>query len=766
MGRNPCSIRALSALALVVACSSGGGPGAFSLDPPEPSGSSGSGGTGAAGSSGAELPNQHNPVPDPVGTRLPELESDAARLAEFDQLQGDLKRLRGLNASELLDEYPVQQLAELDYVPSSAEFMDRIQASALALDSNELAVLDRNGFVVSARQQFPTFLRGYAAIYMEHLPVYVSADALLEAVHSSYDLILARLEQAILAPQLRALLDSMLARVDGLDAPVQTRADLRLYLEVAAGLLKGSASGVSSEARSLIEQAREAQGIGTRSLFGVDRRIDFSQFTPRGHYTDELQDYFRAMIWLGRIELRLIETEPDGTAVFRRPQYEAMLGMQQLMNEPALQRWSQIEQVVHAFVGESDSMTVPEVAALVADLGGPESARSKSDAEVAQAINAGGYGAQRIASQLMVNDGTVKTLPLDRSFLLFGQRYVPDSHVFSAVVYDRIADRMLPNPLDAAFAAFGNNQALRLEPDLQSVPELPGALGGMRRLIDDYDASFWSGNLYNAWSAALRALSPAGDLTDPASAGLPRIAGTEAWGRRLLNTQLGSWAELRHDTLLYAKQSYTGIPGCEFPDAYVEPYPEFFAALVRYAERGAEVAAVASSNEDLGPALTNYFAQLRSTAALLGQMAEQQRSGTPHTAEQLAFINDAVRVEQESVGCSTIEVPDGWYASLFFDPNKSIEEGLTIADVHTQPADPGGNIVGNVLHVGTGYPRLLTVTIDTCAGPRAYAGMAYSYHELVKGNFERLTDERWAAEAVEAAEVPWAQGFIGGGETK
>jgi hypothetical protein len=671
-----------------------------------------------------------------------------------------MQRLRGLKASELLDEYPIQQLTKLDYVPSGAEFMDRMQASALSLNPGELAALDRNGFVISSRQQFPTFLRGYAAIYMEHLPVYVSADALLEAVHSSYDLILATLEQSILAPQLRELLASMLARVDSIDGSAQTREDLRLYLEVAAGLLKGSGAGASSEARSLIEQARAAQGIATRSLFGVDRMIDFSQFTPRGHYTDDLQDYFRAMIWLGRIDLRLIETLPDGTSVFRRSQYEAMLGMQQLLDQRALEQWSNIDAVVHAFVGESDSMTIPQVTSLVADLGGPESARSKSDAAVAQAISEGGYGQQRIASQLMINDGTMKTLPLDRSFLLFGQRYVPDSHVFSAVVYDRIADRLLPNPLDAAFAAFGNNQALRLEPELQTVAELPGALGGVRRLIDDYDAGFWSGNLYNAWSAALRSLSPAGDLTDPASAGLPRIAGTEAWGRRLLNTQLGSWAELRHDTLLYAKQSYTGIPSCEFPDAYVEPYPEFFAALVRYAERGAALAGVASSNEFLERAITAYFTKLRSTAALLEQMAQQQRTGTAHTPEQLAFINDAVRVEQQSAGCTTIEVPDGWYADLFFDPNKSIEAGLTVADVHTQPADAAGNIVGNVLHVATGYPRLLTVTIDTCAGPRAYAGMAYSYHELVKGNFERLNDEQWSAVAGEAAEVPWAEGFV------
>ncbi|MEO8181376.1 MAG: DUF3160 domain-containing protein [Deltaproteobacteria bacterium] len=322
---------------------------------------------------------------------------DEAALVRFDVLKAELGRLRGLNATQLLSEYPVQQLTELGYSASGAEFMDRIQASALSLDAGELAALDRNGFVISSRQEFPTFLRGYAAIYMEHLPVYVSADAMLEAVHSSYDTILASLEGAILEPQLKELLRLMLAGVDGIAASEQTRADLRLYLQVAAGLLDESASGASSEARSLITQARSAQGIATRSLFGVDRMFDFSQFTPRGHYTDGLQNYFRAMMWLGRTDLRLIETFPNGTTVFRRSQYEATLGMQQLLRGRALELWSHIDAVVHAFVGESDSMTVPQVAALVADLGGAEPARTKSDTEVAQAISSGGYGQQQIA---------------------------------------------------------------------------------------------------------------------------------------------------------------------------------------------------------------------------------------------------------------------------------------------------------------------------------------------------------------------------------
>jgi len=53
--------------------------------------------------------------------------------------------------------------------------------------------------------------------------------------------------------------------------------------------------------------------------------------------------------------------------------------------------------------------------------------------------------------------------------------------------------------------------------------------------------------------------------------------------QRVLNGQLGSWAELRHNTVLYVKESYTGMPVCEYPDAYVEPNPTFFARVVAFA---------------------------------------------------------------------------------------------------------------------------------------------------------------------------------------
>ena len=150
---------------------------------------------------------------------------------------------------------------------------------------------------------------------------------------------------------------------------------------------------------------------------------------------------------------------------------------------------------------------------------------------------------------------------------------------------------MMPNPLDAAFAALGNNAAAPLlASELGRYPNYPGALHDVRRLVDLHGDDFWGASLYSAWMGALRGVSvPGGDPTSVA--GLPAVMKTEPWARRMLNTQLASWAELRHDTLLYAKQSYTAFPVCDFPDAYVDPYPEAWAGIVRLARLGKTVAA-------------------------------------------------------------------------------------------------------------------------------------------------------------------------------
>ena len=717
----------------------------------------------AACSGGGQPPGPRPPVIDgtPTSATL-----SADQQAEVDRLTALQKESAGLTADQLLARRAVPFQAQLGYDPKTAKNLDLIQASALKLDAAELAALSKNGFVISDKRRYPHFGYGYKTVYSQDLPVYISADSILQAVHQSYDDILKALELEALIPELRSLLAGMRGRLAGMTSlDAQTHKDVDLFLTVAAGLLDESTSA-SGQAKQLIDKARAASGMANFALFGVeDRIIDFSQFKPRGHYTDDprLESYFRAMIWLGRIDFPFLHTDPQtGKQLLVRQSVNAAFALRALLDDAAMARWQRLDRTIRAFVGEPDSMAPPEIDRLKADLKlSAYDVAGVSDAALAQAIVAGSYGTQKILSQIVIQAPHDGPWPLDAVFLFFGQRYTFDSHVFSNVVYDRVGKRMMPNPLDVAYAALGNDQAAKLlESELRKYPYAP-ALESMRRLGDEHGDGFWGANLYNLWQGALRALSPGADIAQ--GGGLPAVARTEAWGRRMLNTQLASWAQLRHDTILYVKQSYTSGVACEFPDAYVDPYPTFYARLQAFAQAGQAVVGELplSSTSYLGPRITKFFGNLLKVTTTLREMAELQRQGQPYKPEHLSFINQAV--DTMPIGCGGPPGLQGWYADLFFTPETALEFDPTIADVHTQPTDEAGNPVGHVLHVGTGWVRSMITTVDTCMGPRAYAGVVYSYHEQITENLERLDDPTWAKRFDNnqvPADVSWMQDLI------
>jgi hypothetical protein len=695
--------------------------------------------------------------------------------SEQARLTGEVAGLSGLTASDLTVRHPVTH-SPLGYDPTTATNLNLITASTLSPSAQELAVLGQQGFVIARSQEFPSFIYGYSAIYANDLPLFVSADSILDAVHRSYDSMLERFETSMLISDLQTLLQQMRTNLAASsEATAQVRSDVDLYLAVPLALLTGQtaapvAGASSTDINALVQAATNAQGIQSDTLFGVERKIDMSQFTPRGHYTDStsLGQYFRAMMWLGRIEFRLIETQPDGAQLFYRRQADAMLLLSDLLGPDGLVLWNRIEGVMRKFVGDADNMTPAQVPSLMTDLGMTSLADATriDDTTMAQAIVTGGYGAQRIASQLMVT-GTNFTLPLDRSFLVFGQRYVVDSEVFSNLVFDRVGHgaimRMMPNPLDIAYAVLGNDDALALLSDeLAKYPYAPD-LEAMRTLVDEHGNDYWNSTLYTGWLGALRALSPSVGGTPPVGSELPAVALTEGWGRRLINTQLGSWSELRHDTILYAKQSYTMGVMCQFPDAYVDPYPELFRRLQQFAQEGSALAglATAAGQTDLATRVQTYFDTLASATGMLADMAAQELTGTQFTQAQMDFINQTVRVTASAM-CGGGPTVEGWYPKLVWGDATTYDP--TIADVHTQYTDEGGNVVGRVLHVGAADPRLMIVTANTsCSGPSAYAGLAFSYHELVTENFQRLNDQDWKAmiATTPPADVPWLAPVLG-----
>ena len=737
---------------LLAACDGGGETGAADTGgTPAPAGDTG--GALIPDASGALPPD---PLPPPesfeeFGAALAEVAAEAAALGVDDFLA--------------LYDTGGATLDALSYSPAAAAFMAEIDA-ALALSADEQALLEQTGFVVLDRAAHGTYLSAYDAVYAEDLPVLVTTDSILHAVHRSYDQLLKTLELQLLIPALEEMLATAhphLAGIatDGDSLLTEAVADADLFLTVARTLLTGArvpaVLGTEQDADidNLLSAIAREEGLADIQLFGSARRLDTSQFKPRGHYEDDeaLRKYFRSMMWLGRTDLRLRRPDPynpDQWKFDHRAMTVAYVLYRTLDDTGAMAGWQLVDRVIELMVGERDSMNMTAMAAFLGDEGFVDYADvSRAEpADLETALVSGGYGTQRIASHWLETDPfSSEVTPLPLSFTFMGQRYVVDSHVFSSVVYDRLVVngekvlRMLPDPRDVLFALGHDRVAARLEDELTRYQH-QGNLHMLRHLVDTYPEDFWAANLYNGWLQAIRALNPS-----TTNAVFPEPMRTEAWLDKTMNTQLASWAELRHDTLLYAKQSYTGGIACMYPDGYVEPYPDFYAALADYAARaGDQLREVPFETDWIKERVLDYFATLQSTMGKLEALARKELAEERFDGDDLAFLEELVHMDP---GCGDPSYT-GWYPDLFFggtDLHKDFEP--TIADVHTDANDTlaCGQPCANspqVLHVGTGLIHLMVFTANSCEGPRAYVGPVTSYYEHRTVNeLVRLTDSEW-----------------------
>ncbi|MBE0642976.1 MAG: DUF3160 domain-containing protein [Bacteroidetes bacterium] len=665
-----------------------------------------------------------------------------------------------MEGTALLDGWPAPLLRKNVVGPViNAAWLDSIRIK-YDLTKDELDLVAENGFMVSERLTAKTFQEAYEEIWHKDLPVAVTTDAILHAVHMSYDRILKDTEYYFLIGELRTVVDGLHAaqenlqqRYAGNPAMQPMLADIDLYLGVAWKLLTKETrlkypENMTGFNALLSQIAAESPSMTT--LFSTTPRLyDFSQFTVRGHYTDkdrpELGRYFQSMIWIGRTEFMLTkpvqhdmpqQTDED----IQRQVIDACL-LAQLLDEANVgDRVTAIDRLLELLVGESDNVRASHLKGLLADLGfaDPSLLLDMQRVKEFQALLATKpFASQRINSQILYsNPMDPEQLAPPSAFLLLGQRFIIDSYVFGNVVYDKIlfkgqkVRRMLPMAMDALFALGNDAAAQFLQEEFTRYPYATN-LASLRYLVDSYGEDFWSASLYNSWLNAIRALN----IPDETES-LPPFMQTAAWWQQKMNTQLASWSQLRHDNLLYAKQSYSGGFSCSFPEAYVEPFPEFYGRLAAFARKASDV----YRNISWQSGVPYFFDRMATSMDTLETIASKELSGTPLTAQERTFGKGLLYL----FGMCGKQY-DGWYLRLFYGAEEPEEDYIT-ADVHTAPTDAAGAPIGWVYHVGTGRINLGVIVAPAEDGtPTAFMAPMLSFHEHVTTNFERLTDEEWEA---------------------
>ncbi len=672
--------------------------------------------------------------------------------------------------------------APISFDVRKARFYDLV-TSALELSPSALKQLRRDGLVIVDSNRRYSMAAAYYDIYTSDLPVLITTDSILDAMHRSFDDILAELEVAVFMPALKETFETVGERLFapwGTEAPsdkrhAQALADLDIYLTTARNLLERNFETASSDGllaapffggdepiKTLlkrVESLRLEPFPGETDLYGSVRPVDWSQFKPRGHYTKSpaLKRYFRAMMWLGRVDLGF-DLGSD-----RQLRAAALLALA-LSKSGAGDKLESLRETVGFMVGAADNLTPAQLVALMAGEGITDEAHIFDDKKLKKlrdAIVTSGAGQQRIRSQVVLSmpNDTVKTLP-PPTFQLFGQRFVIDSFALAKVVFDDIIfkgekqRRLMPSGLDV-MAALGNNTAVRLLAGELGRFNYSANLAAVREVIGTYTDATWRASLYTIWLDALRSLN-----TAPSGEHVPELVQRDTFQKKMLNTQLASWAQLRHDTILYAKQSYTATVGCEYPAGYVEPYPAFYAGVGYFAAEAARrfkgLTKKLGNNAGLAKRYTDFFENFAGVMGKLETMARKQLAAEPFDKKEVRFIETLIDRKAGTSGYMAVPVWSGWYMSLLYGPDQQ-KWKPTIADVHTDTNS------GLVLEVGTGDVNVMAAAIDNDGDRALYAGPVMSYYEFTHPASDRLTDQQWA-QKIWSANIPdrpsWLAPFV------
>ncbi len=697
-------------------------------------------------------------------------------LTEYQQF---LEQHRNMTASELLQMHPTGDFKEDVNIPwESVMHRDLIEAE-YNLTDYEKSLLRKHGFVVTERLRKDSFIGQLLDIWKKDLPLFISTDAILHAFHFYYDSILIEVELGVLVDHLTTFLSELHGKLPDLAAKYSTDRrmdqmlrDVDVYLTVPRKLLGQTVSPYYQDNTAEIDQILDlidAERFAVYPFFSENgKEIDFSQFKPRGHYTGnaELRNYFRTMMWLGRIEIHLLDCPPQTPADIQRQIIDAVL-ISELMDLAGVNSlYDEIEDILSFLVGEQDNVTPPNLRFVIESKNLQDASwlLDTSTFQVFQdTLKTEAFAFQRILSQVLRHDpSSPDDIQPASAFMLLGQRFVIDSYVTGNVVYDKIKYndvpicRLFPSTLDVLFALGNDATAQLLVPELDQY-HYSTNLAGLRYLIDSYDSEFWNSSIYNMWLDSIRILNLPSDRES-----LPQFMQTDAWWRQKMNTQLASWTELRHDNLLYAKQSYTGGPVCSYLCGYVEPFPELYQRLSELAKTAHDkFTNISFSDGSLKTDILDYYDMLENITDTLATIARKELAQEPLNSDEISFM-------QEIIFRGSYNVLDGWYPKLIYGPSY-VPAWLTgpfsdylVADYHTTPTDCAGNLIGWISHAGTGPVDLAIITATLPdVNTVAFVGPVMSYYEYTTTDFQRLTDEEWENTfLLEATRPEWTSSFL------
>ncbi|MDR1313893.1 MAG: DUF3160 domain-containing protein [Deltaproteobacteria bacterium] len=498
-----------------------------------------------------------------------------------------------------------------------------------------------------------------------------------------------------------------------------------------------------------------AKALGLAPAYNSER-TDWTQFLPRSHYAlnSKSRAYFRALVWLGQLGWKRDDPAAlpslvawtaamagPGGAGFEKAKANYRKGDPSLPPSPARAWWA-LYQVSVAFVGFYDDPSLREALELAASGGSYPGAGAPADEAflaglgprmglvVAQPagffeFRKGGYKGK----------GVITVLPQR-----FTVPWLLASELTAEAAQSRGGETALPVRFSGLYLAWALGSAYAGELSGRQIAsaqdgDLAAPLSAMFAKAGELYAgmgkvplSDWGSSIGGAWFNALRSFSRS------YGEGYPLYMRSAPFAAKQLETLMGSWTELKHDTLLYEKPNYGsegGDGGDErkakrLPKGFVEPNMDFWAGMLA----ALDVMRDSFKRNGLFPDEAEdggRLASFRADVERLAGIAARELSGASISEGDYEFVRTF-----HLQGLARRPGGSGGEESL----------SALAADVQTVTDGNAG-----VVHEGLGAPSLMLVLVGNDGEKRVTVGMAYNHYEFFVSPVARIADGPWKAVA-------------------
>ena len=567
-------------------------------------------------------------------------------------------------------------------------------------------------------------------------PNFVTTDLYLQLYHLYIDCMLRELEEYQLLPLMTSysqdMIDAMLAIIHNAgndDSETKRIAGRNLqFFRVALHLFNGKPIDASyTTEKAEIERCLKAQNNRSSMLMDYMGEVSFpySLFRARGHYTrsDALKRYFRGMMWLQTATMGMDHATEVKQAV------QMAFAMKLFKN--TRQKYDKINNLITMLMGQHDNLSLIQVMSEVDKTGMAMNELLNDDKEMAKltkVLNEIGDKQTRIRPKFeKTSHNKINVMP---------QRYQPDAEVLQEMVdYDsRITQRGVPKGIDV-MAAMGVSAAEQiLKEEKTEWKKLLPTLDRMKKRMGEID---WQETTATQWMQTLKVLTTGTDSQSPYFMQNPN------WSKKDLNAALASWAELKHDAILYAKQPMGAECGGgeSVPDpvvkGYVEPNVKFWKKASELLENTAKLL---KDQNMMTEKIEGVTERLREEVTFLLRVSEKELADkvlTDEEYDQISYIGATF----ENISLDLLRMPD---QNLYnwVDIEGADRKVALVADVYTANAD--NNPDKAILFEAVGDADEIYVVVEIGGYLYLTRGAVLSYREFVQPiDQPRLTDEEW-----------------------